>query len=115
VVDDDRDSRTMVATLLEYAGFAVATAGDGLAGLAECRRTHPCLILLDLMMPVMSGEAFRTAQLRDPSVADIPVVIMSARHDAAETACHLAAVACNVKPIDADALLHVAGEYCCPE
>jgi CheY-like chemotaxis protein len=112
VVDDDADCRVMLATLLECAGFPVATAQDGRAALAECRRQRPCLILLDLMMPVMTGEAFRTEQLRDPLLAEIPVVIVSARHDAAQTARRLAAVGCNGKPIDADALLHVVGEYC---
>src|SRR5687767_12451655 len=50
VVDDDPDCRIMLATLLECAGFPVATAADGRAALAECRRQPPCLILLDLMM-----------------------------------------------------------------
>jgi CheY-like chemotaxis protein len=112
VVDDDPDCRIMLATLLECAGFPVATAADGRAALAECRRQPPCLILLDLMMPVMTGEAFRTEQLRDPLLAKIPVMIVSARHDAAETARQLAAIGHNVKPIDADHLLDVVSEHC---
>ena len=112
VVDDDLDCRNMLATLLECAGFLVTTANDGRAALLECRRQPPCLILLDLMMPVMTGVAFRTEQLRDPVLAQIPVVVVSARHDACDVARQLAAITCAAKPIDADALLDVVSEYC---
>ena len=103
----------MLATLLECAGFTVATARHGRDALMECRRHRPRLILLDLMMPVMTGEQFREEQLRDPTLAEIPVVIVSARYDAADTARQLAAVACYTKPImDPDSLVDVVTHHC---
>ncbi|MEO7189698.1 MAG: response regulator, partial [Vicinamibacterales bacterium] len=58
VVEDDEDSRTMVALLLEIEGYSSVVASDGAEGLALARERHPCLILLDLMMPRMDGRSF---------------------------------------------------------
>jgi CheY-like chemotaxis protein len=78
VVDDDSDIREVVGEALSYAGYDVAAARDGREGLALCRSFHPDLILLDLMMPGMSGWEFRSAQRRDPALAHIPVVVVTA-------------------------------------
>jgi len=78
VVDDDRDIRELLVELLASEGYAVASAADGQRALAEARATRPDVILLDLMMPVMSGWEFREAQLRDPELADIPVLVVTA-------------------------------------
>ena len=78
VVDDDRDIRELLVELLASEGYAVASAADGRRALAEARATRPDVILLDLMMPVMSGWEFREAQLRDPELAGIPVVVVTA-------------------------------------
>ena len=78
VVDDDRDIRELLVELLASEGYEVASAPDGRRALAEARGRRPDVILLDLMMPVMSGWEFREAQLRDPALADIPVVVVTA-------------------------------------
>jgi CheY-like chemotaxis protein len=78
VIDDDSDIREVVGEALTYAGYEVATARDGREGLAACRSFHPDLILLDLMMPGVSGWEFRAAQQRDPALAAIPVVVVTA-------------------------------------
>ena len=78
VVDDNRDIRELLVELLAAEGYAVAGAEDGRRALAEARANRPDVILLDLMMPVMSGWEFREAQLRDPDLADVPVVVVSA-------------------------------------
>ena len=78
VVDDDRDIRELMVELLASEGYEVASASDGRRALAEARARRPDVILLDLMMPVMSGWEFREAQLRDPTLADIPVVVVTA-------------------------------------
>jgi CheY-like chemotaxis protein len=78
VIDDDSDIREVVGEALSYAGYDVAAARDGREGLALCRSFHPDLILLDLMMPGMSGWEFRSAQRRDPALAAIPVVVVTA-------------------------------------
>ena len=78
VVDDDDDIRENLVELLAGEGYEVAAAGDGRAALAEAGRARPDVILLHLMMPVMSGWQFREAQLGDPALAGVPVVVLSA-------------------------------------
>ena len=73
----------------------------------------PCLVLLDLMMPRLGGQEFRRAQLGDPTVASVPVVVMSGAIDVEARAHALGAVATVVKPIDLDLLLGVVRRYCC--
>jgi CheY-like chemotaxis protein len=81
VVDDDRDNRELLVELLTGEGYLVSSASDGRLALAEARALRPDVILLDLMMPVMNGWEFRDAQLRDPRLASVPVVIVSAFED----------------------------------
>lgn len=80
VVEDDADLREMMAQLLELEGFEPDLAGDGAEALAKLRCTsdHPHVILLDMMMPRMDGWSFRREQVREPALARIPVVIVSA-------------------------------------
>jgi len=80
VVDDDADIRASLCDLLEDEGYAVATAAHGRDAL-DYLRGHPApsVVLLDLMMPTMDGYEFRAEQKRDPTIAAIPVVVMTAR------------------------------------
>jgi len=110
VVEDDPDIAESVRDVLEDEGYQVFTASNGKEGLERLGEIErPCLILLDLMMPVMSGGEFLAA-LKDSAVAD-SVVIMSAWPHEAE---HLAdqARAFVKKPISLEALLDVAQRYC---
>jgi CheY-like chemotaxis protein len=74
----------MLAMALELDGKQVMTAENGLEAFNLARQRHPCLIILDLMMPVMTGEEFRSAQLGNQSIKRIPVLVVSARHDAGD-------------------------------
>jgi len=114
VIEDDTDSRLMMQTLLRLEGYEVVGAANGREGLTATRSENPCLILLDLMMPVMDGLEFRAEQVRDPAIRNIPVVIVSARHDADATACDLGVAACVGKPIDLDELATAVAENCHP-
>ncbi len=108
VVEDDAALREMMAQQLHLAGFAPATAPNGYEALALLRQGFPAkLILLDLKMPIMDGWAFRAAQRRDPDLADIPVIVMSAR-DAAG----LDAAAVFSKPIDGEEMISVVRAMC---
>jgi two-component system response regulator MprA len=78
VVEDDRDIREALGAVLEIEGYRVLYARDGREALAEARREHPDLILLDLMMPKMNGWQFRETQREDASISAIPVVVCSA-------------------------------------
>lgn len=80
VVDDDPAIRESLADLLHDEGYVVMTAVNGKDALARLRASdsQPCVILLDLTMPVMSGPEFYDELRSDPSLADIPVVVISA-------------------------------------
>jgi CheY-like chemotaxis protein len=80
LVEDDADIREGLTDLLRDRGFAVVAAGDGREALALLRGLDmpPSAILLDLMMPIMDGYSFLEERRKDPSLADIPVAIITA-------------------------------------
>jgi len=82
VVDDDIDIREALEETLEDYGFAVTTATNGVdaLGILRSMRSLPALILLDLMMPVMDGYAFLDERRKDPALASVPVVVITAGH-----------------------------------
>lgn len=118
IVEDDPDTRNMLAALLAMEGFHAVGAEDGLEALHLLRTvrhrapTTPCLVLLDLKMPRLGGHEFRRAQLGDPTVASVPVAVMSGATDVEQRARALGAVATVTKPIDVDLLLTVVKQYC---
>ena len=79
IVEDDNDVREMLALLLRGESYDVMTATNGAEALNAMRVRRPCLVLLDLMMPVMNGWEFRERFDTDDSIPDVPVVVMSAR------------------------------------
>ena len=102
VVDDDKSSRSLLELALSTEGYQVATAANGVAALAGARWLHPDVILLDLAMPIMDGFAFRAAQLGDPSIAAIPVICISGRHDSDEVMRTLKLAGSAAKPFAID-------------
>lgn len=79
IVEDDEDIRAAMAELLENEGFDVAVASNGLEGLEVLEQMSlPCMVLLDLMMPVMSGEDFLKHVRQHPVFNPIPVIIVTA-------------------------------------
>jgi CheY-like chemotaxis protein len=118
IVEDDADVREMLASLLSTEGFYAVSAEDGLEALHILRTVRhrapdvPCLVLLDLKMPRLGGNEFRRAQLGDPTVASVPVAVMSGVADIEQRAQDLGAVASVAKPIDVDVLLDVVRRYC---
>lgn len=101
VVDDDRDIRDIVAMVLSAEGYQVQTAIDGVAALELLRAgARPSLILLDMMMPRLDGEAFLKAMRSDPNTAGIPVVILTGHPAARVKAAELGAAGYLVKPVE---------------
>jgi DNA-binding response OmpR family regulator len=121
VVEDDPATRELLTTILSAQGFHAVGAEDGLEALHMLRTVRhrapdtPCLVLLDLSMPRLSGNEFRRAQLGDPIVAAVPVAVISGAGDLEERAQLLGAVASVGKPIDYDVLLDVVRRYCSRE
>ncbi len=113
IVDDDADVREMLGQFFAIEGYAVATAGNGREALEQLRRAEHLadLILLDLMMPVMDGWQFRLEQQRDPRLASIPVVVLSAVYNARERAALLGAVDYMQKPVEFDKLIETAERH----
>lgn len=111
VVEDDLNLRESICAALDDAGYATWPAENGEVALERAREERPCVILLDLMMPIMNGWEFRSEQLRDPNLSSIPVVIMTADGRAADKARTLHADYLR-KPIHLDALLELVNDYC---
>ena len=112
VVDDNEDTRIAVTMFFRAAGYGVETARDGREGLSVMRQTHPCIVLLDLQMPDMSGRDFRHEQLADAELKDIPVVVFSASGDIAQAAERMAVSAIAQKPIQLSRLMALVNEHC---
>jgi len=113
LVEDDGDVREALAAVLEHEGYPVLEAQHGRDALDKLRDADDiCLILLDLFMPTMNGWAFREAQVKDPAIAGIPVVVVSAGADLPRHIAKMGVVAAVAKPIDFDRLLQLVGQYC---
>lgn len=113
VVDDDEDIREGLVELLEETGYRAIGAANGVDALAVLKALDatPCLILLDLMMPVMDGRMFRDEQRKHPTWAQIPVILMSAYQDVAQQAREMA-VDHLPKPVGLETLLTATRRHC---
>lgn len=86
VVEDDEDISDSMSSILQDAGYRVDACGNGKDALDHLQREPTDAVVLDLMMPVMNGWEFVTAKKADPSIAEIPVVAISADSSAKATA-----------------------------
>jgi len=112
LVDDDVDILDGLSELLKLSGFEVVTARNGAEALAHARERRPCMVLLDLMMPIMSGQEFRQKQAADPGLASIPVIVVTAARPSRGELARLAAEDCFLKPVDTERLLSAVRQFC---
>jgi two-component system, chemotaxis family, chemotaxis protein CheY len=105
VVEDDELLREALAEVLTDDGHDVRTATNGADALGELEAWEPQLIVLDLMMPVMDGFAFRDEQRRRDLRTDVPVLVLSAVRDLDAAADRIAAAACLAKPFRLEEVL----------
>src|SRR5262245_60593016 len=107
VVDDDHEVREAISLALMDEGYSIQEASNGADAIAHLENSAdpPLVILLDLLMPVMNGEEFRCNQQHHGLWPAVPVVVMSAHPNIAETAAQIDAAAYLPKPLDLDALL----------
>jgi CheY-like chemotaxis protein len=113
VVDDDPGIRESLADLLHDEGYTVMTAINGQDALTRLRASHatPCVILLDLMMPVMSGSEFYDELRNDPALAGIPVVVISADGNGPRKAKAMSSEFI-AKPVKIETVLHAVSNHC---
>ena len=101
LVEDEDTIGAIVSDALTLEGYVVRRARNGREGIACLQSWVPCLILLDLMMPVMDGWTFRAEQRKLPGkAADVPVIVLSGAREARARAAELGAVAALSKPFD---------------
>ena len=106
IVEDDDEIRELLAEMLADRGFLVTTARHGKDALELLRtKTHPNVVLLDLMMPVMDGWQMRAEMLADSKLADIPVIIVSGAADVQDGSDMLKAARVLTKPVKWPVLL----------
>jgi CheY-like chemotaxis protein len=100
LIEDDTDVREVLSYLLLDQGYDVACAVDGQEALSYLHAgLKPSIIVLDLMMPGMNGYEFRDAQRREPELASIPVIVLSAAGNVAQRTKDLDAAVALEKPI----------------
>lgn len=112
IVDDDLDIRREVSEILREEGLEVMTASGGSEALRLLRTSlPPAVILLDLMMPRTDGWEFRRAQLADPALAAIPVLLFSSFDSGPRNATELRAEGFITKPFTITELLSAIARF----
>ncbi len=113
LIEDGDDLRESMAELLRARNYPVGAVCHGQQALDQLNAgLVPCLIVLDLMMPVMNGWEFRQRQLSEPQWASIPTVVMTGVADPQRQAANLSAVTFLSKPLDFDNLYEMLEKYC---
>lgn len=112
IADDDPTIIHLLSVNLEMEGYQVVVAQDGLQAITKATKDPPDLIILDIMMPNMDGWATRDELLKSPTLADIPVIFLSARAQQADLRRGLEAGAAEyiTKPFDPVDLLKIIEE-----
>lgn len=110
IIEDNKDIQNVLKTALEIEGYLIFTANNGKEGLEQLSKMPiPCMVLLDLMMPIMNGWEFADEISRDIIYSSIPIVVVSAFNDKnfnTEKNNYIQ------KPIDLDALLKTISKHC---
>lgn len=104
VIDDADEMREYLALLLEDYGFRILDAANGKDGMAILKDNAVDIIMLDLIMPVMSGEEFLTIKQESSALADIPTIVITANEDMQTAMSCIQNGACSyiTKPYDMD-------------
>jgi CheY-like chemotaxis protein len=114
VVDDDPAIRGLVADALRGEGYSVDLAAHGREALDAMRARCPVTVVLDLMMPVMDGFSFMEACHAEQLCGGVPIVVISAAHDALRKIREVPVNAFIAKPFDLEDLIKTVGLYARP-
>jgi CheY-like chemotaxis protein len=111
IIEDDVDTRDMLSRFLELEGYKVEVAANGRQALERLSDgADACVIVLDLMMPIMDGWEFRRRQSEDARLKDIPTIVVSAA--GRDRLSKITANAYLSKPVDMDELLERVSQFC---
>lgn len=111
VVDDDPAIRGLLADALRDEGYAVDLAAHGREALEAMRVRRPSTVVLDLMMPIMDGFSFMEACYNEQLCENVPIVVISAVHDALQRIEEVPIHACVAKPFDLDELIRTITQF----
>ena len=114
IVDDNADGRESLALLLECQGFSVATAANGLEALhlMVTLGMRPCVVVVDLIMPIMDGLALRTRMAAEPELTMIPLIGLTGHEGLRRHALAEGFAAAFLKPGNLDDLMALIGNHC---
>ncbi len=107
VVDDDEDIRESLRDAFEDAGYQVRCAANGREGLDALKGERPCVVVLDLIMPIMTGNEMYDAMQADPKLADVPVIMSTSDASRAPSG-----VLLLKKPVNLQRMLATIGRFC---
>ena len=110
IVEDDQSIREALQWALEDEGYTVATAPHGAAALEMLPALQPCVILVDLRMPIMDGQQF-VAAYRELPGQHAPVIVLSAARDLPDATANLAAEGFIEKPFEIDLVLDTVAQF----
>ena len=111
IVDDDPAIRELLKDLLGTEGYDVLEASNGVQAIDQVQRHRPTAVLMDLMMPIMSGAEATTRLKSDPATAAIPVLAMSAGRNLTAAGLDIPADDFIPKPFDLTALIDTIAQY----
>jgi CheY-like chemotaxis protein len=115
IVEDDADVREAIRETVEFEGYRAVEAANGREALEYLSKNPaPCIVLLDLMMPVMNGFEFLQAVRNDPKLRSVSILVLSAatREKLEETVKTSGAVGFLTKPVQIKPLMEAVSRYC---
>jgi CheY-like chemotaxis protein len=112
LVEDDPDMRAYMEAWLKAEGYRVRSAGNGREALDILCNEIPCVMVVDLMMPVMDGVVLRRWQQQTPALSCVPFILVSGTHDAVTIGRSLGIHDIVEKPFDEEQLLDIVASHC---
>jgi two-component system, chemotaxis family, chemotaxis protein CheY len=111
VVDDDSGNRESMSELLDNKGYSVLQAENGQKALDMLKQAPilPCLVVLDMAMPIMDGRGFLKRRAHDPDLRDIPVVLVSGN---SQKGALKGIEGYFRKPVNVERLIEVIDQHC---
>ena len=115
IADDDADTRLLLSMVLSEQGYELDTARDGVEALALAEQHRPDLVVVDHMMPRMTGSHCATIMKGHPFLREVPVVLVTAARAAVQAAGQLGFEAAVEKPLELEEFVRTVRRLCPPD